>query len=88
MAPLKQDREVICLTLFTIVQSFSGIRSVSWTLVGFGSSSILNPETVWWPSGNKQCHITSKTARYNMFLKTFQARFKCVVTESAPLSDI
>lgn len=35
MAPFKQDRKVISLTLLTIVQSFSEIRSVSWTQLGF-----------------------------------------------------
>lgn len=35
MAPFKQERKLISLTLLTIVQSFSEIRSVSWTLLGF-----------------------------------------------------
>lgn len=35
MAPFKQERKLISLTLLTIVQSFSEIRSVSWTQLGF-----------------------------------------------------
>lgn len=31
----KQERKLISLTLLTIVQSFSEIRSVSWTQLGF-----------------------------------------------------
>lgn len=59
-----------------------GWHTTSWARLGFGSESVLKEETVKWPAGVKQSHITSKRYTKIRFWKHFEQDICSVGPES------